>query len=123
MFHDSVFRIQREEKNKTRKVTVCPYLNKREREREREGKENQYAHPSSLKTLAKCHEWTPADRAQDLGWTQTSQIKPRSYCFLASKASFKHLPSSNSLQNYKLSIYKVGIITSTSQGHGKDQKE
>ena len=83
-------------------------------ERERERKESQYAHPSSLKALAKCHKWTLGDRALDLELTQTSQIKPCSYCFPASKASFKDLTSINSLQNYKLSIYKVGIITGSS---------
>lgn len=119
MFRGRVFGIQREERNKTRKVTVCPYF----KAEKREGKESQYAHPSSLETLAKCHKWTPRDRALDLELTQTSQIKPRSYCFPASKALSKHLTSINSLQNYKLSTYKVGIIASTSQGHRKGQKE
>lgn len=109
MFRGKVFRIQGEERNKTRKVTVCPYFKEK---KEREGKESQYAHPSSLETLAKCHKWTPGDRALDLELTQTWQTKPHSYCFPASKALSKHLTSINSLQNYKLSTYKVGIIAS-----------
>ena len=91
------------------KWQCVPILKKK---REREGKESQYAHPSSLETLAKCHKWTPGDRALDLELTQTWQTKPHSYCFPASKALSKHLTSFNSLQNYKLSTYKVGIIAS-----------
>ena len=35
LFHGKVFRIQGEERNKTRKVTVCPYFKEKKREREK----------------------------------------------------------------------------------------